>query len=397
MVNRFGLLFAIFAVAFSPKLSPADEMADDVTIELPVRDGQYDASPLSGFILSIETPAETNGIWLPLTAKTRAGLIGLEALKLIESFDINSNRIVIHINASQFRRVQSVLFPPHFLNIDEVNGQEKVVVLVHGLEGGALTYRDLAPAFMARGWFPLQLVYPNDGKTDEPAKFLRSELERLHKLSPNTRFVIVAHSLGGLVSWDALSGRSDNPTGVTDLVTLGTPFNGSALARFQSELEIADVVARILSKDWSGLDTENDGSGEAMQILNPESPERTELVARALPEGTRLHLVAGDAGVIERADHPKLTESIQRLIARLSPKPSFAAELRRLSTADELITGLGDGAVTVSSAVSIKNPFSQRVFHRTHSGLLDLNDRYDDDELLNWILLNLESANSQEH
>lgn len=396
MVNRFCLLFAIFAVAFFPKLSPADEVADDVTIELPVRDGQYEASPLSGFILSIETPAETNGIWLPLTAKTRAGLIGLEALKLIESFDINSNRILIHLNASQFRRVQSVLFPPHFLNIDEFNGQEKVVVLVHGLEGGVLTYRDLAPAFMARGWFPLQLVYPNDGKTDEPAKFLRSELERLHKLSPNTRFVIVAHSLGGLVSWDALSGRSDNPTGVTDLVTLGTPFNGSALAKFQSELEIADVVARILSKDWSGLDTENDGSGEAMQILNPESPERTELLARALPEGTRLHLVAGDAGVIERADQVKFTESIQRLIARLSPESPFATELQCLSTADELIIGLGDGAVTVSSAVSIKNHASQRVFHRNHSGLLELNDRYEDDELLNWILLNLESVNSEE-
>jgi pimeloyl-ACP methyl ester carboxylesterase len=396
MVNRFCLLFAIFAVAFFPKPSPADEMADDITIELPVRDGQYEASPLSGFILSIETPAETNGIWLPLTAKTRAGLIGLEALKLIESFDINSNRILIHLNASQFRRVQSVLFPPHFLNIDEFNGQEKVVVLVHGLEGGVLTYRDLAPAFMARGWFPLQLVYPNDGKTDEPAKFLRSELERLHKLSPNTRFVIVAHSLGGLVSWDALSGRSDNPTGVTDLVTLGTPFNGSALAKFQSELEIADVVARILSKDWSGLDTENDGSGEAMQILNPESPERTELLARALPEGTRLHLVAGDAGVIERADQVKFTESIQRLIARLSPESPFATELQCLSTADELIIGLGDGAVTVSSAVSIKNHASQRVFHRNHSGLLELNDRYEDDELLNWILLNLESVNSEE-
>ena len=397
MANRSWQLFAIFAVAFSPKLSPAYDVADNVTVELPVRDGQYDASPLSGFISNIDTSAETDGVWLPLTAKTRAGLLGLEVLKLIDSYEISDHRILIRLNASQFRRVQSVLFPPHFLNIDEFNGQERVVVLVHGLEGGALTYRDLAPALTECGWFPLQLLYPNDGKTNEPATFLRSELERLHKMSPNTRFVIVAHSLGGLVSWNALTRRSDNATGVTDLVTLGTPFNGSALAKFQSELEIADVVARILSKDWSGLDTVNDGSGEAVEILKPESPQRTELLARGLPEGIRLHLVAGDAGVIEPADHPKFAESIQRLIARLSPESSFAAELRSLSTADELIIGLGDRAVTVSSAVSIKNPFSQRVFHRTHSGLLDLNDRYEDDELLNWILLNLESANSQEH
>lgn len=396
MAGRSWLLFAVFVVMFSPTPSPADEQLDTVTVELRVRDGQYDAGPLSGFISNIDTSAETDGVWLPLTAKSRAGLLGLEALKLIDSYEISDRRILIRLNAIQFRRVQSVLFPPHFLNIEEFNKQDLVVVLVHGLEGGALTYRDLAPALTDRGWFPLQLVYPNDGTTDEPAAFLRSELERLHKLSPDTRFAIIAHSLGGLVSWDALTRRGDQETGVTDLVTLGTPFNGSMLATFQSELEIADVVERVLSKDWSGLDTEIDGSGEAVELLKPYSPQRIAVLARALPEGIRLHLVAGDAGVIERADQPKLTESIQRLISRFAPESPFAIELRSLSTADELIIGLGDGAVTVSSAISIKDHYSQRVFHRSHRGLLELNAPHDNDELLNWILLNLHPANSKE-
>ena len=200
---------------------------------------------------------------------------------------------MIEFNREKTDEIQTVLFPPHFLNLKDLDAQQQVVVLVHGLEGGALTYRKLAPAFEDHGWFPLQLIYPNDGAVDKPALFLRTELKRLHAKHPQTRFVIVAHSLGGLVAWETLAQSDGESLGVTDMVTLGTPFGGSSLARFQTELEIADVAVRIMAGDWAGRDIDHDGTGEAIEMLLPESKTRRELLSR--PQSDRTVLRNGAA------------------------------------------------------------------------------------------------------
>ena len=48
--------------------------------------------------------------------------------------------------------------------------------------------------------------------------------------------------------------------------------------------------------------------------------------------------------------------------------------------APELFDGLGDGAVTVESALSLTNPASRKTFSLTHTGLVSA------DEPLEWVL-----------
>lgn len=46
----------------------------------------------------------------------------------------------------------------------------------------------------------------------------------------NTRFVVIAHSYGGLVTLDALS-RMQCPDLVKGVITLGTPFRGTSMGK----------------------------------------------------------------------------------------------------------------------------------------------------------------------
>lgn len=349
----------------------AEPPANKIRVELPIVDHRYDARPLASIGVGVgDSLNKGDAVWFPLTTKTRLALTLLKAEGTIANYVISSENLVIEFSREKFNEIKTALFPPHFLNLNDLHAQQRVVVLVHGLEGGALTYRNLAPALEEHGWFPLALIYPNDGSVEEPAAFLRTELVRLHAKHTSTRFVIVAHSLGGLVAWDALTGPEGMPLGVTDLVTLGTPFGGSALAAFQSELEIADVAMRIMAGDWAGRDIGHDGSGEAVDVLLPESSIRKQLLARPLPDNVRLHVVAGDAGPIKTSEQRNFEDAIERLIHKLKPRPAFAKNLRALAIAPELIAGFGDGAVTVESATLVEKYHSKQVFPLSHLGLL---------------------------
>ncbi|HBJ36657.1 MAG TPA: hypothetical protein DDZ51_18250 [Planctomycetaceae bacterium] len=368
-----------------------EEPSPAIHVELPIEAGRYDARPLSEINLGVKTTSNGQA-WFPLTARTRIALSLLKAAGTLKNYEIRSNHISLEFNAAKIGDIQAVLIPPQFVNADDFAGQQQVAVLIHGLEGSAMTFREFAPAIEDRGWFPLKMVYPNDGAIDKPADFLRSELSRLHRRYPNTRFVIIAHSLGGLVAWDALTDAPGGSTGVTDLVTLGTPYGGSSMASFQSELELADVAIRIMHGDLSARDIDSDGSGEAIDILLPGSVERRRLLARPLPQSIRLHVIAGDGGPIEAKNHQTFSELIERLINKFKPKEAYATNLRSLAHAPELIAGTGDGAVSVQSATAVNRFESKQVFHRSHVGLVAPTDANDAEEVITWILSKIDPA-----
>ena len=385
-MNR-SLLLAVATLA-TPFLigSVTSEEATPVEqrIVLPISERQYDVRPLDGTLTGKNAGKSDRSIWYPLTSRTQLALRFLQAEGTITHFEITKDHLLLQFAESKRQEIKSALFPPRFSNLDQFHGQHKVAVLVHGLEGGPLTYRDLAPAFERHDWFPLKMVYPNDGGIEVPSDFLLSQLELLHTRYPKTRFVIVAHSLGGLIAWSALSQERASATGVTDLVTLGTPFGGSSMARFQSDLELADVAGQIISGDLSGLNTVADGQGEAIEVLRPDSQLRGELLQRSLNPGVKHHVVAGDKGMIEKNDQPQFKILVEQFVAKRRPAKEFAQELADLAIAPELVIGEGDTAVTVKSATAVTNPTSLKVVHRTHTELLKLNDP--DDTVMAWLM-----------
>lgn len=372
---------------------PEGNNGEGVVVELTVEQGRYDVAPLQS-VTEQEVDRNSDRIWYPFTSRTRLGLVLLEARGTIASYEILPNRVRIEFAPQSAEKLRETLFPPALLNLDEYAGEKAVVVMVHGLEGGPSTYCELAPAFANHEWFPLQLVYPNDAGVQRPAEYLLRELKKLHRQYPATRVAVIAHSLGGLVAWKALSDSEAGSAGVTDLVTLGTPFGGSSLAQFQEELELSDVGLRMLQLDWSGLDIAGDGSGEAVQILLPESSQRRALLKTPLAEGVRLHLIAGDGGPVGKGDRHKFRGLVERLIDKLEPQPAFAASLRQFAESRELLNGFGDGAVTVDSATDVPTYDSRRVFSRTHTGLLSVST--DDDEVFTWIVSQLNAPTQAE-
>ncbi|WP_145351977.1 ATP-binding cassette domain-containing protein [Roseimaritima multifibrata] len=355
------------------------------TIRLPVRDGKYDASSIGQLSHQAETDTKT-AVWIPLTEKTKAGLWLLKLAGTIKDYQVSDREIRLSIPSGDdagkdWSDVRKALFPPQLIGVDEIGEHRQLVILIHGLEGGRSTYRYLKPMLVEAGWYPLEMVYPNDGGIKEPAEFLRDQIREIAVSHPNCRIALISHSMGGLVAWSALSREA--PTVVTDLFTLGTPYAGSCMAHFQSDLELVDVAARFLAFDRASWEIERDGSGEAIEVLRPDSVLRRECLANELPSHVRVHIAAGNSGPIQSSDRQRWTSGLQRRIELESTPPRLVEDFKVLLEAEEMLDGLGDGAVTVASAMAAPRFDSRKVFRVSHTGLLRV-DRNDD--IKQWLI-----------
>ena len=380
-------LATLCLLSFSDHSQAQDPAPKPTITHLNLTNGYYDASPLSGLLR--EGSSDEN-LLFPFTNKTRLALSLLKVQGVIDDFEILDDSIRIQYDEKSHRDVVHGFFPPKLLGTEEIGDNLRVAILVHGLEGGELTYVDWVPALEEHGWHCLKMIYPNDGDVKKPADFLRAQLLTLQAKHPRTQFVILAHSLGGLVSWSALAhSRPDELSNVTDLITLGTPYLGSQLASLQLELELADVAVRLWKRDWTGLDTISDGQGQAVEVLTPESPQRSAILRRKLPALINLHVAAGNDGPIPQSDRAGLAKLAESLVDRMKSSEELRAKLQTVATADEIYQGLGDGAVTLESATWPQKQYPQtvkslRIFPRSHTDLLRIEES--EDELLAWVL-----------
>lgn len=234
---------------------------------------------------------------------------------------------------------------------------EHAVLLVHGLDEPGDIWMDLAPALVEAGHRVVRFDYPNDQRVHDSAGLLLDGLRRAHEAGLDD-ITIIAHSMGGLVSFDALTredGYAGDVSGAAELprverfVAVGVPWNGSPWARYRALAEVREQVTRmVLEESWDPrpvLDFRRDGSGQAGPDLLPGSPLITELQARPWPDGLPIttlvgHLSRPDPGDLEQFADSKLLREL------LGPEKldSVLADLER-ATED-----LGDGVVSVKSA-----------------------------------------------
>jgi pimeloyl-ACP methyl ester carboxylesterase len=187
------------------------------------------------------------------------------------------------------------------------------ILLIHGLESDADTWTGMTRAFRRHGIQVLTFDYPNDGPISWSGDRLSEELSALCRKYPDFRLVIVAHSMGGLVTRYALETPGKNLGCVTDLFTLGTPHAGSVLAGGQKWLELAFEGVPNKKTDWKTL---RDGTGEASVDLRPGNTFLKELNGQHRPDGVRYHCAIGTRGFItdELYDTllPQLDEVLQK-------------------------------------------------------------------------------------
>jgi predicted alpha/beta hydrolase family esterase len=113
----------------------------------------------------------------------------------------------------------------------EVRGAGGPVLLIHGVVCNRAVWRSWASALRAREFGPIRAINlePLHADIDVHARKVANELRALRRDCNGARVAIVAHSMGGLVARAAL--RLAGPDDISQVVTLGSPHHGTALAR----------------------------------------------------------------------------------------------------------------------------------------------------------------------
>jgi len=247
--------------------------------------------------------------------------------------------------------------------------QASTIVLVHGLESQPSDLERFQQACQASDIQCIVFDYPNDGPLLWSANRLREDLLKLERQHPDVKLAIVAHSMGGLVARAALEMPGEQPQSVRDLITLGTPHQGSAIARLgKSGHEMLEMILQPsgVVLPWRLL---ADGRGEAVVDLRPESQFLKQLNGYGRAEGINYHTVAGTKGFLTPEELRAVRPEIQKMLNSLSP--TLQKTLRELLECAELVDGTGDGVVSVESAL-LDGATTRKKVACNHLELLDL-------------------------
>jgi len=260
--------------------------------------------------------------------------------------------------------------------VEKLPAPRRLVLLVHGLDEPGDIWADLAPAIVEAGHAVARFEYPNDQRVHDSAALMLEHL-RVARAAGVEEIVIVAHSMGGLVSFDALTrtdGYAGDPSGsgpfprITRFIAVGTPWEGSPWAPLRAAAEIREQVTRwLMEESWDirpVLNYRNDGSGQAGQDLTPGSALLTELASRPWPAGLPLTILAGQ---IARPDPDNLDQlENSTLLRQVLGQEQLEALLTDLRQASE---ELGDGVVSVQSALA-RPTDDVHIFEVNHRALI---------------------------
>lgn len=197
------------------------------------------------------------------------------------------------------------------------------VVLVHGY-GCNSGYWHVMSKALARARITHYAVdlEPITGSIDDYAPIVHDAIERLCRECGTQQVIIVAHSMGGLVTRAYL--RDYGSQRVARVITLGTPHRGTALARFG----IGHNTRQML---WSVAEQEEWSSPWLHRLAKEESPSLYRLFVsiyshhdNIIAPQTSSHLLGakniahGGIGHVALASHPVVVDEVVREIREAS-------------------------------------------------------------------------------
>jgi len=161
--------------------------------------------------------------------------------------------------------------------------------------------------------------------------------------------------MGGLVSRDYLTNpaldyrkrlQEGSVPRIRTLVMVGTPNQGSPMARFRLVAEAREQWTRFLRGDGELLGAMTDGDGEAGQDLLPGSELLIALNARELPRDVRFTIVAGCVSPLGEEDLANAASHWQQSLPGFLHGSVGQVE-HQLA---EVANGMGDGVVSLASS-----------------------------------------------
>jgi hypothetical protein len=232
----------------------------------------------------------------------------------------------------------------------EAAADRSIVVLLHGLDAQPEDSAAFRKVLRAAGHPTGAFRYPNDQAVADSGRLLSTALKQLAKDHPQRHVALVAHSLGALVARVAIEDPALDPGNVRQLIMVGPPNHGSALARFEFALDLGEhLTDAVRRKELAALSAMiEDGMSEAGADLTPDSPFLRELNRRPRNAKVQYSNFLGTRGPLTR-------DELDRLRQRLTDKAQNSRWLRFfgprldgwLADLDEVVEGQGDGAVAL--------------------------------------------------
>ncbi len=242
--------------------------------------------------------------------------------------------------------------------------EARTIVFVHGLGSNCQsTFADFIAKCRVEGIQALPFEYLNHGPIGESGKGLAAALRELSTDFPQTKVVIVAHSMGGLVARSALEITNPSPSSVTDLFTIATPHEGSLLAEYGHVLRLGEGMLTLTApRAFLG-----NGLGEACRDMRPGSALLRDLRDAKPAASLKYHVINGSRGLFAEEAWTRQVKEFRRIgEERLSWSPDEADRIvKALSQLDEVVHGKGDGAVAIRRA-KLAAATSERTFDLGH-------------------------------
>ena len=158
------------------------------------------------------------------------------------------------------------------------------VLFVHGISGHPQQFSTLIDRLDRERYQPWFFFYASGEHLPKTAQLLVQLVQDLHVERGFDRMVLVAHSMGGLLSRDFLLQHREamRRDAISTFISISTPWGGNAAA------DAGVARSPVVVYAWEQMATR----GEYIRALFYEDPE-TQKISRRLPEGTTHHLIFG--------------------------------------------------------------------------------------------------------
>ena len=227
---------------------------------------------------------------------------------------------------------------------------QRVVILVHGLQGSHDSLEGLIPPLCRQGYPYGTFAYPNDGPIADSVQLLDRELKALD-LPDGVHITLVTHSMGGLVARSLVENPRLHDPRIDRLVMICPPNHGSNLAYLPPGL---DLHEHLHDRPVSELPefvfrSTVDGFNEAQHDLRPQSRFLLQLNARPRNPSVRYSILLGSVSPASAAQLDAVGEKLDDWSEQSDTFRFFAPKLRKcLDHPEELTPGQGDGAVALA-------------------------------------------------
>lgn len=192
---------------------------------------------------------------------------------------------------------------------------ERVALFVHGFTADASAMENLMSQFDGAGFRSLAFNYPCFDGIDTAAKGLAGVLHELDDISDGAlstnRFVLVCHSMGGLVG-RCLVSLEGGSRYVKKLITLGTPHNGTLkdIKIVEYLLAASEAVSGLINGGFSRR------SLSALQMIGRDGNQLLDKLGDADPPShpVEFHSISGGLAYLEFSEGGYLSRAANEWI-----------------------------------------------------------------------------------